>query len=156
MLSPSFPLGSILSSQVLARTSHQPSATTADMASPASLRSVGRPRRIAEDTPSTGLGRKPCGQCHLSHSRTKAGEKSGIGEVRWFLEIKQVDFCGCVSFSEDLGMAWDCGTGTWTILPIRVTNKKCQLCVPVIHRLSRESDWHSNDVSAYSTARVLQ
>ncbi len=62
----------------LARISHQPSTTTTDMAPPASLRSVGRPQRIAEDTPSAGLGRKPCGQCHLSHFATKAGKKSGL------------------------------------------------------------------------------
>ena len=51
------------------------------MASPAALCSVGRPRRIAEDTSSAGLGRKPCGQCHLSHFTTKAGEKSGLGDL---------------------------------------------------------------------------
>ncbi len=64
----------------LARISHQPSITTADIAPPASLRSVGRPWRIAEDTPSAGICRKPCGQYHLSRFTTKAGEKSGLVE----------------------------------------------------------------------------
>ncbi len=62
----------------LTRTSHQPSAATIDPALPASLRSVDRPRRIAEDTPSTGLGRRPCRQYHLSRFATKAGEKTGL------------------------------------------------------------------------------
>ncbi len=60
------------------RTSHRPPAPTADLAPPASLRFVGHLRRIAEDTPSAVLGRKPCRQYHLSRFATKAGEKSGI------------------------------------------------------------------------------
>ncbi len=43
--------------------------------------SVDRPRRIAEDTPSTGLGRRPCRQYRLSRFATKAGEKSGLRQA---------------------------------------------------------------------------
>ncbi len=62
----------------LARTSHQPSAAMTGLALPPSLRSVDRPQRIAENTSSAGLGRRPCRQYHLSRFATKASEKSGL------------------------------------------------------------------------------
>ncbi len=51
-------------------------------AADAGLRSIGRPRRIAEDTPSASLGRKPRSHSQLRRFATKAGEKSGLtGEI---------------------------------------------------------------------------
>ncbi len=70
----------------ITRTSHQSrvgrGTATIDLALPASLRSVDRPRRIAEDTLSTDFGRRPCRQYHLNRFATKAGEKSGLAGLR--------------------------------------------------------------------------
>jgi hypothetical protein len=69
------------STRPIARTSHQPSATTPGLAPPASLRLVVRPRSIAKNTPSAGLVRRPYRQYHLSRFGTKTDTKTGLALV---------------------------------------------------------------------------